>query len=119
MQLKAIFPNAERQLWAGSFVNAEVTTSVEKDALTVPTNALQVSDKGQFVYVVGANDTVSVRPVEVKQRTRGVALVSEGLNDGETVVVQGQYRLKPGTRITPASPDQVPDTSTASAGMLP
>lgn len=119
VQLKAIFPNAERQLWAGSFVNAEVTTSVEKDALTVPTNALQVGDKGQFVYVVGADDTVSVRPVEVKQRTRGVALVSEGLKDGETVVVQGQYRLKPGTRITPASPDQVPDTSTASAGMLP
>ncbi len=119
VQLKAIFPNAERQLWAGSFVNAEVTTSVETGALTIPTNALQVSDKGQFVYVVGADDTVAVRPVTVRQRTRGVALVSDGLKDGETVVVQGQYRLKPGTRIAPASPDQVPDTSTASAGMLP
>lgn len=119
VQLKAVFPNAERQLWAGSFVNAEVTTSVEKGALTVPTNALQISDKGQFVYVVGADDTVTVRPVKVRQRTRGVALVAEGLNDGETVVVQGQYRLRPGTRITPASPEQVPDTSTASAGMLP
>lgn len=119
VQLKAIFPNAERELWAGSFVNAEVTTSVEKGVLTVPTNALQVSDKGQFVYVVGADDTVSVRPVKIRQRTRGVALVVEGLKDGETVVVQGQYRLKPGTRITPATPDQVPDTSTASAGMLP
>lgn len=119
VQLKAIFPNAERQLWAGSFVNAEVTTSVEKGALTIPANALQVSDKGQFVYVVGADDTVAVRPVKVRQRTRGVALVAEGLKDGETVVVQGQYRLKPGTRIAPASPDQVPDTSTASAGMLP
>ncbi|MBP1179766.1 efflux RND transporter periplasmic adaptor subunit [Methylobacterium sp. PvR107] len=119
VQLKAVFPNSERQLWAGSFVNAAVTTSVEKGALTIPTNALQVSDKGQFVYVVGADDTVAVRPVKVKQRTRGVALVAEGLRDGETVVVQGQYRLKPGTRITPASPDHVPDTSTASAGMLP
>ncbi len=119
VQLKAVFPNAQRQLWAGCFVNAVVTTSVEKGALTVPTNALQVSDTGQFVYVVGADDTVSVRPVTVKQRTRGVALVADGLKDGETVVVQGQYRLKPGTRITPASPDQVPDTSTASAGMLP
>ncbi|WP_245297707.1 efflux RND transporter periplasmic adaptor subunit [Methylobacterium radiotolerans] len=119
VQLKAVFPNAQRQLWAGSFVNAAVTTSVEKGGLTIPTNALQVSDKGQFVYVVGADDTVSVRPVTVKQRTRGVALVADGLKEGETVVVQGQYRLKPGTRITPASPDQVPDTSTASAGMLP
>ncbi len=119
VQLKAIFPNAERQLWPGSFVNAAVTTSVETGALTIPTNALQLSDKGQFVYVVGGDDTVSVRPVKVRQRTRGVALVAEGLKEGETVVVQGQYRLKPGTRITPASPDQVPDTSTASAGMLP
>jgi multidrug efflux system membrane fusion protein len=119
VQLKAVFPNAERQLWAGSFVNAEVTTSVEKGALTVPTNALQLSDKGQFVYVVGSDDTVSVRPVKVRQRTRGIALVSEGLKDGETVVVQGQYRLKPGTRVAPANPDQVPDTSTATAGMLP
>jgi multidrug efflux system membrane fusion protein len=119
VQLKAIFPNAQRQLWAGSFVNVEVTTSVETGALTVPTNALQVNDKGQFVYVVGADHAVSVRPVRVRQRTRGVALVAEGLRDGETVVVQGQYRLKPGTHITPATPDQVPDTSTASAGMLP
>ncbi|WP_246695410.1 efflux RND transporter periplasmic adaptor subunit [Methylobacterium sp. P1-11] len=119
VQLKAIFPNAQRQLWAGSFVNVEVTTSVETGALTVPTNALQVNDKGQFVYVIGADDAVSVRPVKVRQRTRGVALVAEGLRDGETVVVQGQYRLKPGTHITPATPDQVPDTSTASAGMLP
>jgi multidrug efflux system membrane fusion protein len=119
VQLKAVFPNAQRQLWAGSFVNAAVTTSVEKGGLTIPTNALQVSDKGQFVYVVGADDTVSVRPVTVKQRTRGVALVADGLKEGETVVIQGQYRLKPGARITPASPDQVPDTSTAAAGMLP
>ena len=119
VQLKAVFPNAQRQLWAGSFVNAAVTTSVEKGGLTIPTNALQVSDKGQFVYVVGADDTVSVRPVTVKQRTRGVALVADGLKEGETVVVQGQYRLKPGARIPPASPDQVPDTSTAAAGMLP
>jgi multidrug efflux system membrane fusion protein len=119
VQLKAIFPNAERQLWAGSFVNVEVTTSVEKAALTVPTNALQLNDKGQFVYVVGPDDTVSLRTVQVKQRTRGIALVSDGLTDGETVVVQGQYRLKPGTVIAPSAPDQVPNTSTASAGMLP
>lgn len=119
VQLKATFPNADRQLWPGSFVNAEVTTSVEKGALTVPTNALQLDDKGQFVYVVGADDTVSVRPVKVGQRTRGVALVADGLREGETVVVQGQYRLKPGTRVAPAAPDQVPNTSTASAGMLP
>lgn len=119
VQMKAVFPNARRQLWAGTFVNAEVTTSVEKQALTIPTNALQINDKGQFVYVVGSDEKVSIRPVKVKQRTRGIALVSDGLKDGETVVVQGQYRLKPGTLVIASTPDQVPNTSTSSAGMLP
>ncbi|MBB3904791.1 multidrug efflux system membrane fusion protein [Methylobacterium brachythecii] len=119
VQLKAVFPNAQRQLWAGSFVNAEVTTSVEKGALTIPTNALQLNDKGSFVYVVGPDYTVATRMVKVGQRTRGVALVADGLKEGETVVVQGQYRLKPGTLVASSPPDQVPNTSTASAGMLP
>jgi membrane fusion protein, multidrug efflux system len=119
VQLKAQFPNAERQLWPGTFVNVQVATSVEKGALTVPTNAVQLNDKGSFVYVVGTDKTVTTRPIKVRQRTRGVALIAEGLKDGESVVVQGQYRLKSGTPITPATPDQVPDISTASAGMLP
>ena len=99
VQLKAIFPNHERQLWPGTFVNVDLTTSVVPNALTIPTNALQQNDKGQFVYVVGADKRVSVRPVEVAQRRHGVALISKGLQAGETVVVQGQYRLTPGTLV--------------------
>lgn len=119
VQLKANFPNAQRQLWPGTFVNAEVTTSVVKAALTVSTDAIQQNDKGQFVFVVGSDGKVSTRPVQVSQRVRAVALVSDGLKPGETVVVQGQYRLRPGTVVTAAQPDQVPNTTTASAGMLP
>jgi multidrug efflux system membrane fusion protein len=119
VQLKAIFPNEHRQLWPGTFVNVELTTSVVKNALTVPTNALQQNDKGQFVYVVGADKRVSVRPVEVTQRLHGVALISKGLQAGETVVVQGQYRLTPGTLVAAAAPSETPNPSTASSGMLP
>jgi membrane fusion protein, multidrug efflux system len=119
VQLKAIFPNEHRQLWPGTFVNVELTTSVVKNALTVPTNALQQNDKGQFVYVVGADKRVSVRPVEVAQRLHGVALISKGLQAGETVVVQGQYRLTPGTLVAAAAPSETPNPSTASSGMLP
>src|SRR5271168_4961065 len=72
VQLKAIFPNQQRQLWPGTFVNVELTTSVVKNALTVPTNALQQNNSGQFVYVVGADKKVSVQPVEVTQRLHGV-----------------------------------------------
>ena len=59
VQLKAIFPNEHRQLWPGTFVNVNLTTSVVANALTIPTNALQQNDKGQFVFVVGADKRVS------------------------------------------------------------
>jgi membrane fusion protein, multidrug efflux system len=119
VQLKAIFPNQDRQLWPGTFVNVDLTTSVVKNALTVPTNALQQNDKGQFVFVVGADNRVAIRPVEVAQRLHAVALISKGLQAGETVVVQGQYRLTPGTLVAAAEPSGAPNPSTASAGMLP
>jgi multidrug efflux system membrane fusion protein len=118
-QLKAIFPNQHRQLWPGTFVNVDLTTSVVKNALTIPTNAVQQNDQGQFVFVVGADKRVSVQPVEVEQRLRAVALISKGLQGGETVVVQGQYRLTPGTLVVSAPPSGAPSPSTASAGMLP
>jgi membrane fusion protein, multidrug efflux system len=119
VQLKAIFPNHERQLWPGTFVNVDLTTSVVKNALTIPTNALQQDNNGQFVYVVGADKRVSVQPVEVAQRLHAVALISKGLQAGETVVVQGQYRLTPGTLVVATPPSNVLNPTTASSGMLP
>src|ERR1700735_4689207 len=119
VQLKAIFPNEHRQLWPGTFVNVDLTTSVVHDALTVPTNALQQNNQGQFVYVVGADKRVSVQPVEVTQRLHMAALISKGLQAGETVVVQGQYRLTPGTLVVATAPSDAPTPSTASSGMLP
>jgi membrane fusion protein, multidrug efflux system len=119
IQLKAIFPNEYRQLWPGTFVNVDLTTSVVPNALTIPTNSLQQNDKGQFVFVVGADKRVSVRPVEIAQRLHAVALISKGLQAGETVVVQGQYRLTPGTLVAATAPSEAPNPSTASSGMLP
>ena len=106
VQLKAIFPNQQRQLWPGTFVNVDLTTSVVTNALTIPTNALQQNNNGQFVYVVGADKRVSVQPVEVAQRLHAVALISKGLQAGETVVVQGQYRLTPGTLVVATTPSE-------------
>jgi multidrug efflux system membrane fusion protein len=119
VQVKAIFPNEHRQLWPGTFVNVDLTTSVVKNALTVPTDALQQNNSGQFVYVVGADKRVSVQPVEVTQRLHAVALIAKGLQAGETVVVQGQYRLTPGTLVVATAPSNVLNPSTASSGMLP
>ena len=119
VQLKAIFPNPHLQLWPQTFVNVDITTSVVPNALTIPTNALQQNNNGQFVYVVGADKRVSVQPVEVAQRLHGVALIGKGLQAGETVVVQGQYRLTPGTLVVAAAPSDAPNPTPASEGMLP
>jgi multidrug efflux system membrane fusion protein len=119
VQLKAIFPNQQRQLWPGTFVNVDLTTSVVRNALTIPIDALQQNDQGQFVYVVGSDNRVANRPVEVAQRLHAVALISKGLQAGETVVVQGQYRLTPETVVVATKPSGAPNLSTASAGMLP
>lgn len=119
VQLKATFPNADRQLWPGTFVNVAVTTQTVRDALTVPADALQQNDHGPYVFVVGADRTVSLQPVQVAQRQRGTVLIASGLKAGETVVVQGQYRLTPGTAVVDAPASAVPNTTTASAGMLP
>jgi multidrug efflux system membrane fusion protein len=118
-QIKAIFANQHRQLWPGTFVNVDLTTSVIPNALTIPTNALQQNDNGQFVFVVGADNRVKIEPVEVKQRLHAVALIAKGLQAGETVVVQGQYRLTPGTLVVATAPSNVLNPSTASSGLLP
>jgi multidrug efflux system membrane fusion protein len=119
VQLKAQFPNAQRLLWPGTFVNIELQTSVVKNALTVPTDAVQQGANGEYAFVVGADDKVAMRPVQVAQRQRGVALISAGLKAGEKVVTQGQYRLVDGTVVTAAEPGQVANASTATSGMLP
>jgi membrane fusion protein, multidrug efflux system len=122
VQLKAEFPNQQRQLWPGTFVNVRLVISTQHDALTVPLDAVQQGPQGQVVFVVGQDHKVALRPVSMRQSFNGVALIDKGLNAGETVVIRGQYRLSPGTLVTLANPDDlnaVPNPSTASSGMLP
>ena len=122
VQLKAVFPNQQRQLWPGTFVNVRLVTSTQHDGLTVPLDAVLQGPQGQFIFVVGQDHRVGIRPVSMRQSFKGVALIEKGLDAGETVVVRGQYRLSPGTLVTladPNDPNAVPNPSTASSGMLP
>jgi multidrug efflux system membrane fusion protein len=122
VQLKAEFPNQQRQLWPGTFVNVRLVISTRHDALTVPFDAVQQGPQGQVVFVVGQDHKVALRPVSMRQSFNGVALIDKGLNAGDTVVIRGQYRLSPGTLVTlanPNDPNAVPNSSTASSGMLP
>jgi multidrug efflux system membrane fusion protein len=122
VRLKAIFPNQQRRLWPGTFVNVRVVTSVQDNGLTIPLDAIQQGPQGQFVFVVGQDHKVTVRPVSVRETLTGEALIDKGLSAGEGVVVRGQYRLSQGTLVAladPNDPSAVPNLSTASSGMLP
>jgi multidrug efflux system membrane fusion protein len=122
VRLKATFPNEQRRLWPGTFVNVQLVTAIQHDGLTIPLDAVQQGPQGQYVFVVGAERKAAVRPVSVRQSFRGEALVDKGLSVGEAVVVRGQYRLLPGSLVSladPNDPNAVPNPSTASAGMLP
>jgi membrane fusion protein, multidrug efflux system len=120
--LKAIFPNPDRKLWPGMFVNVQVVTQVRDNGLTVPLDAIQQGPQGQYVFVVGADHKVAMQPISVRETLNGEALIDKGLSSGETVVVRGQYRLTPDTVVSLANPNNpaaVPNPTPASAGLLP
>lgn len=98
--VKGEFPNADTRLWPGQFVDTVLTLRVEQNALTVADLAVQTGQKGRFVYVVKADETVEVRPVTVERSHGGLSVVASGLKAGERVVVDGQSRLFPGAKIT-------------------
>jgi membrane fusion protein, multidrug efflux system len=99
VQLKAEFPNQQHRLWPGQLVNARLLLETRKDGLTVAGSAIQQGQNGAYVYVVAPDKTVDLRPVKVGQITEGQALIDQGLKAGEVVVVDGQYRLKVGSRV--------------------
>ena len=100
IRIKATFPNADRRLWPGQFVNVSVRMSSDPRAIVVPSVAVQAGPEGSYVFVVKNDQTVDMRPVTVA-RTAGVeTILKEGVKPGETVVTDGQLRLVPGSRIT-------------------
>jgi membrane fusion protein, multidrug efflux system len=99
IRLKARFANDDDQLWPGEFVHLHVQVDTRKDAVTIPPVALQRGPQGYFAWVVKADNTAEQRPIEATQANDEVAIVTKGLSPDERVVVNGQYRLQPGSRV--------------------
>jgi len=99
MKLKATFPNENLSLWPGQFVNTRLLVNTIKDGIIVPAAVVQRGPQGSYAYVIKPDHTVEMRPVTVQQIDSGVALISEGLAAGEQVVVDGQYKLQPGSKV--------------------
>jgi multidrug efflux system membrane fusion protein len=100
IQLKANFPNKEHRLWPGQLVNARLLVDTRHDGLTVSASVVQQGPKGPYAYVINPDNKVEVRPITVAQISEGQALINSGLKANEKVVVDGQYKLQPGTHVT-------------------
>src|SRR3954465_9398521 len=100
IRLRATFPNAKHQLWPGELVNARLLIETRHDGLTVPATAVQQGPNGAYVWAIGKDQKVQVRPVTVAEISDGQALIDAGLQANESIVVNGQYRLQPGTLVS-------------------
>ena len=108
IHLKATFDNADERLWPGEFVNVRVVLNTRRGVATVPDQTVQVGPQGRYVYVINGEDKAERRPVEVAAVQDGIAVVTKGLNPGERVVVDGQYRLTEGARVSPSPAKTAP-----------
>lgn len=99
IKLKSTFPNAQRKLWPGGFVNARLLLDTHKGATVLPSAAVQQGPSGTFVYVVKPDNTVDARPVVVELVQDADSILSSGIEPGEQVVLTGQDRLKVGALV--------------------
>jgi membrane fusion protein, multidrug efflux system len=99
IKLKAAFANTDRRLWPGQFINVALTLTTEPNAVVVPSEAVQVGQEGQHVFVVQPDKRVEVRPVTLGTTSGGEAVITKGLAAGEQIVREGQFLLGPGSRV--------------------
>jgi membrane fusion protein, multidrug efflux system len=99
LRLKASFPNPDDALWPGQFVNARLELAVRRGTVAVPAQVLQRGPDNLYVYVIRQDQTVERRAIKVGPVRDGLAVVESGLTRGERVVVDGQFKLRPGVKV--------------------
>jgi multidrug efflux system membrane fusion protein len=112
---KAIFENRDEALWPGAFVTAPLHLSNLPRAIVVPATAILPGSTGSFVYVVTPKQTAEIRQVEVGTTNRAETVILKGLQEGETVVTEGQFQIEQGTRVETRTFGRAPVTSGATA----
>jgi membrane fusion protein (multidrug efflux system) len=103
VRARAVFPNADHQLVPGQFMRVRVEGVAAADATSVPRRAVMTSAQGSFVWVVGQGEVVELRPVRLAGESGDRALIGEGLQPGERVVVEGVLKVRPGAKVTIAA----------------
>jgi multidrug efflux system membrane fusion protein len=113
LRLKALVPNPEHLLWPNAFVKARMLVEIRKDAIVIPTVAVQHGPQGTYVYAVGQDKTAQMMPVTVALTTGETAVIGAGLAGGEQVIVEGQNQVRPGGRVEPVRGNDGPPGSGA------
>jgi RND family efflux transporter MFP subunit len=103
VKAKAQIQNTDRKLIPGQFVQVTLNTNTLKDALVVPIQAIVTNQKGSFLYVVGEEDKVSLKPIKIISQAAGFAAIS-GANAGDRIVIEGKQNLRPGGKVREAKP---------------
>lgn len=111
IRLRATFPNDPATLWPGQFVRLTLALSELTNAIVVPSQAVQTGQNGEFAYVVKPDQTVEERPLKISFNYHALTVVESGLQPGETVVIDGQLRLKPGAKVEVKSRLATPATN--------
>jgi multidrug efflux system membrane fusion protein len=104
IKLKAVFQNQQLDLWPGQFVNVRLLVDTRRQALILPSNAVNQGPDGDFVYVIRPDLTAEVRAVKVGISEAGLTLIENGVAQGENVVIDGQYLLKSNARVRIKNP---------------
>ncbi|MFI5001931.1 MAG: efflux RND transporter periplasmic adaptor subunit, partial [Reyranellales bacterium] len=103
-RLKATFKNADEKLWPGEFVNARLLVDTRKDVVVISPVAVQRGPHGLFTWIVKPDNTVEPRPIQTGATTGDRTIVTSGVNDGERVVTDGQYKLQTNSSVTITAP---------------
>ena len=110
-RLKASFANEDERLWPGQFVNARLLLDVRRNAIVIPSTAVQRGPRGLFTWVVSADNTAETRPIEIGAVIGDLTVATNGIAAGERVVTGGQYKLQPKIPVSIGEPARAADGS--------
>jgi multidrug efflux system membrane fusion protein len=118
IRLKAQFANADERLWPGEFVNARLLLETRSNVVTVPPSAVQRGPQGLFAWIVTPSNTAAVRQIQVGPTTGNLTIITAGLDEGDRVVTDGQYKLQANSpvAVNNSAPPAANASPTAAAG---
>jgi len=102
--LEATFPNEDKALWPGEFVDVRVILGEKTDALLLPSEAVQIGQQGKYIYIMQPDQTVKLQTVVTGQRYDSMTMLESGLTADDVVVVEGQLNLYPGVKVAIKNP---------------